>query len=189
MHRTTNHSGVDAITSSQTWSFPKTKHDKYSLLMHCIKIKAPRFFLLNEQYVLMGGYISIQCMCHHVAPKRLSQLDYELNDLKISLASWLPLLVSTRWVNGTPTSEVTSVTIWQILTSDLGHQMVTVMIMNDLLPPPLFNVNRPSHSEITAIHGQGHVCGQRSRSHLRHWVQLICLLFRVAAIRPFLAEI
>ena len=51
--------------------------------------------------------------------------------------------------------------------------MVTVMVMNDLLPHPLCNVNRPSHSEIQLfqnltmkIHGQGHVCGQRSMSHL-----------------------
>ena len=75
--------------------------------------------------------------------------------------------------------------------------MVMVMVMNDLLPPPLHNVNRPSHSEIQLfqnltmkIHGQGHVCGQRTRSrwtfkiqwswswsHLRPEVQLICLLF------------
>ena len=54
-----------------------------------------------------------------------------------------------------------------------SHQMVTVMVMNDLLPHPLCNVNRPSHSEIQLfqnltmkIHGQGHVCGQRSRSRL-----------------------
>ena len=78
-----------------------------------------------------------------------------------------------------------------------------VMVMNDLLPPPLCNVNRLSHSEIQLfkkltmkIHGQGHVCGQRSRScltfkiqrsmlwqgqthwsHLRPGVQSICLLF------------
>ena len=63
------------------------------------------------------------------------------------------------------------------------------------------NVNRPSHSEIQLyqnltmkIHGQGHVCGQRSRSrltfkiqgygqgqthwsHLRPGIQSICLLF------------
>ena len=51
--------------------------------------------------------------------------------------------------------------------------MVTVMVMNDLLPHPLCNVNRPSHSEIQLfknltmkIHGQSHVCGQRSRSRL-----------------------
>ena len=56
--------------------------------------------------------------------------------------------------------------------------MVTVMVMNDLLPPPLCNVNRPSHSEIQLfqnftikIHGQGHVCGQRSRSHLTFKIQ------------------
>ena len=42
--------------------------------------------------------------------------------------------------------------------------MVMVMVMNDLLPPPLCNVNRPFHSEIQLfqnliimkIHGQGH---------------------------------
>ena len=81
--------------------------------------------------------------------------------------------------------------------------MVMVMVMNDLLPPPLCNVNRPSHSEIQQfqnltmkIYGQGHVCGQRWRSrltskfkgqgygqgqthwsHLRPGVQSICLLF------------
>ena len=79
--------------------------------------------------------------------------------------------------------------------------MVTVMVMNDLLPPPLCNVNRPSHSEIELfqnltmkIHDQGHVCGQRSIwsskfkgqgygqgqthwSHLRPWVQSIRLFF------------
>ena len=56
--------------------------------------------------------------------------------------------------------------------------MVMVMVMNDLLPPPLCNVNRPSHSEIQLfqnltmkIHGQGHVCGQRSRSHLTFKIQ------------------
>ena len=50
--------------------------------------------------------------------------------------------------------------------------------MNDLLPPPLFNVNRPSHSEIQLfqnltmkILGQSHVCGQRSRSHLTLKIQ------------------
>ena len=88
------------------------------------------------------------------------------------------MYILTRWVDGTPTSEVTPVTIWQIRTPDLGHQMVTVMAMNDLLPPPLFNVNRSSHSEIQLfqnltmkILGQGHACGQRSRSHLTSKIQ------------------
>ena len=71
-------------------------------------------------------------------------------------------------------SEVSTVTIWQILTHDLGHQMVTGMVMIHLLPLPLY---RPSHSEIIAIHGEGHVCGQKSRSHLKPWVQSVCLLF------------
>ena len=75
--------------------------------------------------------------------------------------------------------------------------MVMIVVMNDLLPLPLCNVNQPYHSEIQLfqnltmkIHGQGHLCGQRSRSHLTfkiqvqtHWshlrpgVQSICLLF------------
>ena len=76
--------------------------------------------------------------------------------------------------------------------------MVMVMVMNDLLPPALCNVNRPFHSEnqiklfqilTMKIHGQGHVCrpskfkgqgycqGQIHWSHLRPGVQSICLLF------------
>ena len=37
--------------------------------------------------------------------------------------------------------------------------------------------------------GQGHGQGQTWWSHLRPWVQSICLLFRFVAIGPFLAEI
>ena len=81
--------------------------------------------------------------------------------------------------------------------------MVMIIVMNDLLPPPLCNVNQASHSEIQLfqnltmkIHGQGHLCGQGSGhiwpskfngqgygqvqthwSHLRPGVQSICLLF------------
>ena len=121
----------------------------------------------------------------------------------------------TRWVDGTPTTEVTPVTTWQIHTPDLGHQMVMIMVMNDLLPPPLCNVNQPSHSEIQLfqhltlkIHGQGHLCGKRSRSHLTFkiqrsmlwsssnplvtfeaWSSIDMFAFRFEAIWPFLAEI
>ena len=35
---------------------------KYSLLMHCIKIKSPAKSLLNEQYVFVGGNISFLCV-------------------------------------------------------------------------------------------------------------------------------
>ena len=89
------------------------------------------------------------------------------------------------------------------------------MVMNALLPPPLCNVNRPSHSEIQLfrnltmkIHGQGHVCGQRSRSRLTFkiqrsrlwsrsnplvtfeaWSSIDMFAFRFVAIGPFLAEI
>ena len=78
-----------------------------------------------------------------------------------------------------------------------------VMVMNDLLPPPLCNVNRPSHSEIQlyeiwprnsmvkvmcVVKGQGHVWsskfkGQGYGQGQTHWSQLsprvqsVCLLF------------
>ena len=90
-----------------------------------------------------------------------------------------------------------------------------VMIMNDLLPHPFCNVNRPSHSEIQLyqnltmkIHGQGHVCGQRSRSRLifkfqrsrlwsrsnpsvtfEAWSSIDMFAFPFVAIGPLLAEI
>ena len=89
--------------------------------------------------------------------------------------------------------------------------MVMIMVMNDPQPPPLCNVNRPSHSEIQLfqnltmkIHGQGHVCGQSSRSHLTFkiqrsssnplvtfeaWISVDMFAFRFVAIRPLLAEI
>ena len=41
---------------------PNSKEDKYSLLMHCIKIKSPAKFLLNEQYVFVGGNIYFLCV-------------------------------------------------------------------------------------------------------------------------------
>ena len=40
----------------------RTAGYKYSLLMHCIKIKSPVKFLLNEQYVFVGGNISFLCV-------------------------------------------------------------------------------------------------------------------------------
>ena len=41
----------------------RTSHPyKYSLLMHCIKIKSPANLLLNEQYVFVGGNISFLCV-------------------------------------------------------------------------------------------------------------------------------
>ena len=36
--------------------------DKYSLLMHCIKIKSRAKSLLNEKYVFVGGNISFLCV-------------------------------------------------------------------------------------------------------------------------------
>ena len=40
----------------------RTVVNKYSLLMHCIKIKSPAKFLLNEQYVFVGGNIYFLCV-------------------------------------------------------------------------------------------------------------------------------
>ena len=103
-------------------------------------------------------------------------------------------ITETRRVNGMPTFEVIAVIIWYILKPDLGHQMV--MVMNNLLQPPLYNVNSPSHSEIQlsmvkamcVVKGQGHIWpwkfkgqghgqGHIHWSHLKPGVQSICLLF------------
>ena len=61
-------------------STPKTGEYKYSLLMHCIKIKIPAKFLLNAQYVFVGGNISFLCVLS-CSSEEDSQLDYELNGL------------------------------------------------------------------------------------------------------------
>ena len=71
---------LQLIANGELSITPETEHHKYSLLMHCIKIKSPVKFLLNEQYVFVGGNISF-FVCYHVVPKRHSQLDYELNGL------------------------------------------------------------------------------------------------------------
>ena len=112
-----------------------------------------------------------------------------------------PSKKTRNWIYNTYQYLDESTARWHlILTPDLGHQMV--MVMNDLLPPPLFNVNRSSHSEIQLFQNltmkilcEGHVCGQRPRSIQRsrswpksnpmvtlesHWrlgVQSIYLLF------------
>ena len=52
-----------------TTAFPsETTDNKYSLLMHCIKIKSRAKSLLNEQYVFVGGNIYF-LLCYHVVPK------------------------------------------------------------------------------------------------------------------------
>ena len=89
-----------------------------------------------------------------------------------------------------------------------------VMVMNDLLPPTLCNVNQPSYSEIQLfqnftmkIHGQGHVWSkvkvtfdlQNSKVKVMVKVKPIghiwgpgsidMFAFHFVAIGPFLAEI
>ena len=44
------------------YNFSTSIWDKYSLLMHCIKIKSRAKSLLNEQYVFVGGNISFLCV-------------------------------------------------------------------------------------------------------------------------------
>ena len=57
-----------------------------------------------------------------------------------------PLPKSTRYVDGTPTSEVTPVTIRYIHPPHHGYPWVTVMVMNDRLTALSFRVNqRPHH--------------------------------------------
>ena len=55
---------MEAVHSAvQIWPpSPRPTKDKYSLLMHCIKIKSPAKFLLNEQYVFVGGNIYFLCV-------------------------------------------------------------------------------------------------------------------------------
>ena len=57
-------------------------------------------------------------------------------------------------------------------------KIMMVVVMNDLLPTPLCNVNRPTRSEIQQIqnftmkiHGKGYVCGQMWRSRLTFKIQ------------------
>ena len=48
--------------AAQTVGIYITMNNKYSLLMHCIKIKSPAKSLLNEQYVIVGGNIYFLCV-------------------------------------------------------------------------------------------------------------------------------
>ena len=41
---------------------PRLIDYKYSLLMHCIKIKSPAKSLLNEEYIFVGGNIYFLCV-------------------------------------------------------------------------------------------------------------------------------
>ena len=79
----------------------------------------------------------------------------------------------TRWVDGTPTSEITPITI-QIFTPHLGHQQVMVMVMNDWLPSLLFNVKS------MVVKGQGHTVSSATNG---------LFLFIFTSINPAIPEI
>ena len=53
---------IHSNIASHVEHFSRIIIDKYSLLMHCIKIKSPAKFLLNEQYVFVGGNIYFLCV-------------------------------------------------------------------------------------------------------------------------------
>ena len=53
---------VNLIRHGQSAHVAINVGNKYSLLMHCIKIKSRAKSLLNEQYVFVGGNISFLCM-------------------------------------------------------------------------------------------------------------------------------
>ena len=76
--------------------------DKYSLLMHRIKIKSPANFLWNEQNVFVGGFITFQSVLlwryynDKKAYRILAVLPFKMSDT--SLSRGLPWsLVSTPW--------------------------------------------------------------------------------------------
>ena len=104
--------------------------------------------------------------------------------------------LKTRYVDGTPTSEVTPVTIWYIHPPHHGHTKVSIMVMNRWLTFPSFHVNQASHSWDNAI-SNSDLETWRSRS----WVwskgmviwsaqYLINLLtFHFTSIRPTIPEI
>ena len=50
------------IPYRSTQRIHRSEDHKYSLLMHCIKIKSRAKSLLNEQYVFVGGNISFLCV-------------------------------------------------------------------------------------------------------------------------------
>ena len=59
---------------------PRIKTNKYSLLMHCIKIKSPaNFYWMSNMFLWVEIFLFF--VCYHVVPKRHNQLDYELNGL------------------------------------------------------------------------------------------------------------
>ena len=70
---------------------------------------------------------------------------------------WALLMVPTacniqiRYVDGTPTSEVTPVTIWYIHPPHHGHTNVNIMVMNGWLTSLSFHVSQPHHSWDKAI--------------------------------------
>ena len=107
-----------------------------------------------------NGFQSIQCC--------MIWLCIYLN--KISL-TWLDLTWLTRYVDGTPTSEVTPVTIRYILPPHYGHTsqyhgqewMTYILFVLCQLAVKLFQTLTLKFQ----LQSQGHGCGQRARSYNR----------------------
>ena len=103
---------------------------------------------------------------------------------------------TTRYVDGTPTSEVTSVTIWYIrpphhgqTSQYYGHEWMTHILFRSM------SIGRPNpdiklFQTLTLkfqLQGQGHGGGQRARSYNRP--SIILTRFHFTSIRPTIPEI
>ena len=90
----------------------------------------------------------------------------------------------TRYVDGTPTSEITLVTIRYIhpphhghTNQYHGHQGMTHILFIPCQSAIPFPEIRPFQTLTLKLQGQGRGCGQRARSYSRPSVLLTCFLF------------
>ena len=112
----------------------------------------------------------------------ISSIEFE-NDENFYKVNFLKPYFSTRYVNGTPTSEVTPVTIWYIrpphhgYTSQYhGHERMTHI----LFVPCQSAVQswiKLIQTLTLKLQGQGHGCGQKARAYSRPSIILTNFLF------------
>ena len=104
--------------------------------------------------------------------------------LHIDMTQIVGILPQTRYVDDTPTSEVTPVTIWYIRPPHHGHtsQHHGLELMTHILLVPCQSAApflRYSYFRLWPWNsqGQGHGCGQRARSYSRPRIILTHYLF------------
>ena len=129
--------------------------------------------------MLTRFYDAIWC---HKGPK--SYVQYLTKFKSVLFRTVLQRIYSTtRFVNHTPTSEVTSVTICYVQPPHHVHTKVSVMFMNGRHASLWFHVNRPFHSwnkVMCVVKGHGHTVGQYLINLLPFWF---------TPIRPTIPEI